>query len=295
MEKYKPSNRFKLKDLITITITLLPAALIIALITNFITDLIGFSLIIIMPIAQVYLIIILINKVITNRPIRSPIIMGLIGLTIGLILYLTPHVILYEQIKTIIIDEAIIEYNLTNNNLSSDLMRDVVGQFIDFNAIDYFILRTEIGTSVGRVGRSNSNWGAFGFIITEIIDIVILILVPLLTLHGIAKKPFSEKKKQWHKNILPMLVKPDDLTQLSEELKNNPDTKKLKSTINKGVYLDKKEKSSVIQLMGIDDEYSLKINDDYYLLNKKEGQTIEKEITKEYKKIIKSTKEKQTN
>ncbi len=92
-----------------------------------------------------------------------------------------------------------------------------------------------------------------------------------------------------------MLVKPDDLTQLSEELKNNPDTKKLKSTINKGVYLDKKEKSSVIQLMGIDDEYSLKINDDYYLLNKKEGQTIEKEITKEYKKIIKSTKEKQTN
>ncbi len=263
------------------------ASLIIAYLTDLITRLIGYSLIILVPVIELFIVLHIVNKIMMKHPLKSLTAARIVGLTIGLTLYLTPHVIMYNHLKSIVIKEVIEDYNLSDINLTN--INQVVGSIIDFNVIDYLNLRARLGVSIGRTLTSISNFGPVGFVIVELITMAILVLTPVLWLVNKASIPFSEKAGSYHKKLIAFPVKVSQGGKLIKSLKVNPSIKLVKELISKGPYIPNSKMNEpvmFINLLGLPEfnEYSISVGTNYvnhyYLITNREAMTLKRLIVK---------------
>ena len=159
MYLYKESGKFGIIDLLLVFVIGIFASVVISAGFYYLIELIHLNLLIIFPVIQVFLLFAVIYLIFFKRKIRNAKMMLFFAVVFGLVLYITPHLLAYNNIKSAFADYY--EESGQNN--------------LEIGIVDYIKIRADLGVTVKRALSKSQDWGSIGFYFIELINLFLLV------------------------------------------------------------------------------------------------------------------------
>ncbi len=141
-------------NVVKVSVVGLLVSIVVAGIFYFVTNTIGFSLIFLFPLAQGFVVGIVLLVMMAHQRLPAALVWGLVVL-LSLVVFLVPHYLAFEEVNAYV-----------RENVDSE-------GYITFDG--YLSLLAEQGAEVGKVGRSSFDLGNIGYWALQLLDLVLIL------------------------------------------------------------------------------------------------------------------------